>query len=497
MKRREVTLCKEAPQDVRKEMRTKYEKLAAANEEKRRATSAAVAAVQAGGGKRRITDYLEGDAAAAKRDAHEGLALMFAACRIPEITINHPLFVNAMLLVNRAGPGYVPPKRSFIGGAGLVAEAIDCGMERKTGGYVAGILQPVVEEVGPENVVAFSMDGGSNYAVAVQELIAKWPHIQQDPCATHVMDLLQEDVGKMGWAKGVVDRTGEMISFVHNHHWTRAYLRTPELVEGKVLQPLKPAGTRFGTQYIAVSRLCELRSTLNAMVLTDRWEEWAVGSRKEAAETFAARVLDAAWWRTAEFFCKLLTEDVNNLLDEDEQQLSSTDKVQIRRIIKNRWDNNLACAMHVAGRILNPANQEEDIFGSDANFRFSRHLSTSTWRSFGMPKALARRAKVKAGKYSMVKWWQWNGTDAPHLMSLAVRVLSQLVAASPCERGWGTWDAVHTARQNRLGSAKCQNLVFVAHNWNVPPIPEGYNRLDETEVEEEEGKDDVLEDEYA
>ncbi|CAI5519770.1 unnamed protein product, partial [Closterium sp. Naga37s-1] len=186
-------------------MRTKYENLAAANEEKRRATSAAVAAVQAGGGKRRITDYLEGDAAVAKRDADEGLALMFAACRIPEITINHPLFVNAMLLVNRAGPGYVPPKRSFIGGAGLVAvckgieqglmgiktswkktgvtiasdmmtdkcgraqanvllindsgavfkEAIDCGMERKTGGYVAGILQPVVEELGPENVVAF------------------------------------------------------------------------------------------------------------------------------------------------------------------------------------------------------------------------------------------------------------------------------------------------------------------------------------------------------
>ncbi|CAI7920003.1 unnamed protein product [Closterium sp. NIES-54] len=579
MKRREVTLCKEAPQDVRKKMRTKYEKLAAANEEKRRATSAAVAAVQAGSGKRHITDYFEGDAAAAKPDAHEGLALMFAACRIPEITINHPLFVNAMLLVNRAGPGYGPMgiKTSWkktgvtiasdmmkdkcgraqanvllINDSGTVfKEAIDCSMKRKTGGYVAGILQPMVEEVGPENVVAFCMDGGSNYAVAVQELIAKWPHIQQVPCATHVMDLLQEAVGKMGWAKGVVDRTEEMISFVRSHHWTRAYLRTPEL----------------------------LRSTLNAMVLTDRWEEWAVGSRKEAAETFAVRVLDAAWWRTAEFFCKLmklpykairqtdadakgmmgrlydvmlqLSEDVNNLLNEDEQQLSSTDKVQICRIIKNCWDNKLDCAMHAAGRILNPANQEEDIFGSDAECTrdskafINQHVEFLIGHdgkgreegldyllalgdglrafldlkgSFGMPEALAQREKVKAGKYSMVKWWQWNGTDAPYLMSLAVRVLSQPVSASPCERGWGTWDAVHTARRNRLGSAKCQDLVFVAHNWNVvrnwhsradvmpnlvpgigdePSIPEGYNGLDEMEVEEEEGEDDVLEDEYA
>ncbi|CAI5532316.1 unnamed protein product [Closterium sp. Naga37s-1] len=372
-------------------------------------------------------------------------------------------------------------------------EAIDCGMERKTGGYVAGILQPMVEEVGPENVVAFCMDGGSNYAVAVQELIAKWPHIQQVPCATHVMDLLQEAVGKMGWAKGVVDRTGEMISFVRNHH------EDPGVGGGEGAAAAEAGGNT----------------------------EWAVGSRKEAAETFAVRVLDAAWWRTAEFFCKLmklpykamrqtdadakgmmgrlydvmlqLSEDVNNLLNEDEQQLSSTDKVQICRIIKNRWDNNLACAMHVAGRILNPANQEEDIFGSDAECTrdskafINQHVEFLIGHdgkgreegldyllalgdglrafldlkgSFGMPEALAQREKVKAGKYSMVKWWQWNGTDAPHLMSLAVRVLSQPVSASP-------W----------IG--------------DEPSIPEGYNRLDETEVEEEEGEDDVLEDEYA
>ncbi|CAI5980918.1 unnamed protein product [Closterium sp. NIES-64] len=284
--------------------------------------------------------------------------------------MDHPLFINAILLVNRAGNGYVPPRRTFIGGAGLVAvrkgieqglmgiksswkktgvtiasdmmtdkcgraqanvllindsgtvfrEAIDCSMEQKTRGYIAGILQPVVEEVGPENVVAFCMDGGSNYAVAVQELIAKWPHIQQVPCATHVMDLLPEDVGKMGWAKGVVDRTGEMSSFVRNHHWTRAYLRTKELVEGKVLQPLKPAGTRFGTQYIAVSRLqffCKLMQLpYKAMRQTDADANGMMG-----------RLYDVMLQ---------LTEDVNNILDEDEQQLSSADKEKIRSIIKDR-----------------------------------------------------------------------------------------------------------------------------------------------------------------
>ncbi|CAI7867294.1 unnamed protein product [Closterium sp. NIES-54] len=198
----------------------------------------------------------------------------------------------------------------------------DCNMEKKTGGYIVGLLKPVVEEVGAENIVAFCMDGGSNYAA------------------------------------------------------------------------LKPAGTRFGTQYITVSRLCALRNSHTQMVLSDLWKDWAVGDRKKAAEGFAVQVLDAAWWKTAEFFAKLmklpfiamrqtdgstkgmmgrmydimlqLTKDVEALVDADEEQLSSTDKQQIRRILKNRWDTSLACAMHVAGRILNPANQEGDIFGGDA-----------------------------------------------------------------------------------------------------------------------------------
>ncbi|CAI5498656.1 unnamed protein product [Closterium sp. Naga37s-1] len=577
MKRREVTLCKNAPADVRLAMKTKYEKQAAVAEERRRSTEAAIASGTPGGKRSRITNYLAGNAASARCEAHQSLALMFGGCHIPEQIVDHPLFVNAIRDVTRAGENYVPPGRKYIAGSGLQAcrsgiesglvgikaswkkvgvtvasdmmtekngrlqanvflvnnagavlrVCVDCNMEKKIGGYIAGLLKPVVEEVGAENIVAFCTDGGSNYAVACQILVAEWPHIQIVPCATHVLDLLMEDVGKLGWAKGVVDRAGEMSSFVRNHHWTRGYLRTPELVEGTVMQALKPAGTRFGTQYIAVSRLCALRNSLTQMVLSDLWKDWAVGDRKKAAEGFAAQVLDAAWWKTAKFFTKLiklpfiamrqtdgsakgmmgrmydimlqLTEDVEALVDADEEQLSSTDKQQIRRILKNRWDGSLACAMHVAGRILNPASQEEDIFGGDAEctrvFKafLSKHMEFLTVRekeggdecdyflalgdqlryfldlkgSFGMPEAISQREKVKAGTYSMVKWWQWNGTDAPQLSSLAVKVLSQPVSASP----------------------------FVRGNEVEPPIPAGYNIAGDME-EEEEGEDEVLADEY-
>ncbi|CAI5999255.1 unnamed protein product [Closterium sp. NIES-64] len=525
MKRREVVLCKDAPQDVRRAMKAHYEAKTAAADERRRAAAAAVAAVTADGGKRaRITDYLEGDTAARKREADESLALAWAALHIPERHIDHPLMVNALNNVSRAGKDYVPPKRKYVGGAGLVAcrngieaglvgvktswkrtgvtvssdmmtdrrgrpqanillvndsgavfyDCVDCNMEKKTGGYVAGILRPVVEEVGPENVVAFCMDGGSNYAVAVKRLIQEWPHIQDVPCATHVMDLLLEDVGKMGWAKPVVDKGGEISSFVRNHHWTRGYLRTPELVEGKVLEALKPAGTRFGTNYISISRLCAMRGSLTNMVTSEGWKEWAVGDRKKSCDAFAALIHDAAWWKTADFFTALLklpykamrqtdghavgmmgriydvmlqlTEDVGDLLDADEEQLSNADKDQIRKILRDRWDGSLACAMHVAGRILNPANQEEDIFGTDLE-------CTKVFKAF-----ISQYAEFLASRGD-------GGDDACSIL---------------LELGDGL-------------------RAFLDMKGAEPPIPAGYNGLeDEAKGEdEEESDDDILEDEYA
>ncbi|CAI7865262.1 unnamed protein product [Closterium sp. NIES-53] len=571
-------------------MPMKYKAKAAAAAQRRQATSDAIASVTSSGKRSRITDYLETGAEAGKRDAYEALALMFAGCRIPERVAEHPLFINAVRAIRDAVTGYVPPNRRFIGGAGLrmccdnidrglsgvkaswkrtgmtvasdmmtdkngrpqanvflvndsgavFKDIVDCRMETKTGGYVAIILRPVVEEIGPENVVAFCTDGGSNYAVACNQLIAEWPHIQHVPCATHVLDLFMEDVGKMPWAKNVVDPAGDISSFVRNHHWTRGYLRNPEMVGARMLQALKPAGTRFRTQYIVVSRLCELRQSLAQMLM--KLPFFAMRKTDADAKRMMGRMYDTMLQ---------LTEDVGTVVEEDEEQLSYSDKVHIRRLLKNRWDGSFACPMHVAGRILNPANQDEDIFGSDVECtkvfkafitQHAEHLCNHGKEgddgddfgevllelqervrafldmkgSFGMGDAIAQRSLVKEGKYDMVKWWQWHGTDAPKLAALAIKTLSQAVSASPCERGWSTWDGVHTARRNRLGSAKCRDLVFVAHNWNVvrnwhsradvmpgvvlvnmpePPMPEGYNVV-EGDEEEEEGDDVILEDEY-
>ncbi|CAI5998396.1 unnamed protein product [Closterium sp. NIES-64] len=419
MRRCEVHLCTEAPKTARDVVKAVYENKFKAREAKRAAEIAAVGAVNGGSDKKktRMTDFYDDDVACAKQAADEALCLLFAALHISEHHADHPLRRNAVSSIARAGTGYVPPKRRYIGGAGLAkcrqrievalgpiaaswrrdgvtvasdmfsdkagrpqanvllindsgavfVESIDTKMEMKTGGYIAGILRPVIEKVGAENVVALCFDGGSNYAAACKELMTEYPHIEHIPCATHVLDLLMEDIGKMGWAKDIVTRGDTIISFVRNHHFTRGYMRSKLVNGGKGKQVLKPAGTRFDTNYIAINRLCEVRSGLTQMVLSDEWLEWTTAAKRVGADTFKSNILDDTWWTRAEFFTKLmklpfvvmrktdsdakgmmgrlynlmlqLTEDIRDFLDEHAEGVLTRGEVgDIRKIVQGEDD---------------------------------------------------------------------------------------------------------------------------------------------------------------
>ncbi|GJP41112.1 hypothetical protein CLOM_g781 [Closterium sp. NIES-68] len=309
MRRREVRKCEEVGKEEQAAVRAFQTAKVFAREVAHRAEESALDAVS-GRGKRKITDYLSDDAQAAKAAADEAICLLFAGLRLPERHADHPLWRNAVRSIARAGTSYVPPKRDYVGGAGLqlcrkridegltgvmsswkrhgvtiasdmmtdkcgrpqanvmlvndtgavFVESIDCKMEKKTGGYIARLLRPILQKVGVENIVAFCTDGGSNYHSACRLLIAENPRIEHVPCATHVLDLLMEDVGRQAWAKEVVGRASELINYTRSHHWTRQYLRGAE---------------------------------------------WAVGPKKAAAETFHDQIMDKDWWPAAELFKRL------------------------------------------------------------------------------------------------------------------------------------------------------------------------------------------------
>ncbi|CAI5949696.1 unnamed protein product [Closterium sp. NIES-64] len=389
MRRREVHLCTTASKTARDAMKALYESKLKARDAKRAAEIAAVGVVNGRGSdkkKSRKTDFYGDDAACANQAADEAISLFFAALHVPEHHAGHPLWRNvrieaalAPISASWRRDGVTVASDMFSDKAGrpqvnvllindsgaVFVESIDTKMEMKTGGYIAGILRPIIEKVGPENVVTLCFDGGSNYAAACRVLMREYPHIEHIPCATHVLDLLMEDIGKKGWAKDIVTRGDTLISFVRNHHFTRGYMRSPLVNGGKGKQVLKSAGTRFGTNYIAINRLCEVRAGLTQMVLSDEWVEWTPAADRAGADTFKDNILDAAWWTRAEFFAKLmrlpfvvmrktdsdskgmmgrlydfmlqLTEDIRDFLDEHAEVYLTSDEVgDIREIVQDR-----------------------------------------------------------------------------------------------------------------------------------------------------------------
>jgi hypothetical protein len=47
-------------------------------------------------------------------------------------------------------------------------------------------------------------------------------------------------------------------------------------------------------------------------------------------------------------------------------------------------------------------------------------------------------------------WWSSYGYETLELQSFAIKLLSQVIVASACERNWSTFEFIHSKKHNRL-----------------------------------------------
>jgi hypothetical protein len=57
--------------------------------------------------------------------------------------------------------------------------------------------------------------------------------------------------------------------------------------------------------------------------------------------------------------------------------------------------------------------------------------------------------------------------STPALQKLAIRLVSQCVSATGCERNWSTLAFIHTKVRNRLTYEKLHKLVYVNYNLKI------------------------------
>ncbi|GJN06963.1 hypothetical protein PR202_ga24747 [Eleusine coracana subsp. coracana] len=61
-------------------------------------------------------------------------------------------------------------------------------------------------------------------------------------------------------------------------------------------------------------------------------------------------------------------------------------------------------------------------------------------------------------------WWTNYGQDAPLLMNLAMKLLTQPTSSSCCERNWSTYNFIHSVKRNVLTPQRAEDLVFLHSN---------------------------------
>ncbi|CAI5959988.1 unnamed protein product [Closterium sp. NIES-65] len=401
--------------------------------------------------------------------------------------------------------------------APVIVDIVDSKTVKKTGDYLATLIQGAITIVGPKHVVQVVMDNASNNKNAASKLSADYPHIFFTNCAAHCLDLMLHDIGKIPAVKLVLSQVHQVVMMIKGS--ASAVVLFRELFTK--LSLVRPGATRFGTQVIMLGRFLEVKRALRAMVISEEWEDVAVARTEEGMEV-RKLLLDDVFWDCGSAVHRLMTPiyEVLRAVDTRAQVMGqlyclmleatvktnaaaetaaahfikrtglllpkdrSTFLTSIKAIIARRWDAQLHNPLHAIGWLLNPRNQyigevrnDKEIRkevdeviqarGGDVQQRITLAAQVAQFHRgegrLGSDDARwAATTLVEAGRMTEAEWWFLFGGEVQALQDLAVTSLSQPVTSSEVERYWSALARVQRRDRNRLTAKKMTDVTFVA-----------------------------------
>jgi hypothetical protein len=70
------------------------------------------------------------------------------------------------------------------------------------------------------------------------------------PCATHFIDLMLQDMGKLPWIKEIIDSVRSVTKYIYNHTFVLSLMR--RFIGNR--ESVRPAITRFTTSFISLTK---------------------------------------------------------------------------------------------------------------------------------------------------------------------------------------------------------------------------------------------------
>ncbi|XP_039687989.1 uncharacterized protein [Medicago truncatula] len=252
-------------------------------------------------------------------------------------------------------------------------KSVDASGASKTSEMLFKLFKEVVLYIGPENVVHIVTDNAANYVAAGRLLEKEFPGLYWSPCAAHCINLMFQDIGKLPEVKEAVSHATNVTKYIYNHCYPLYLMR--KFTHGREI--LRPAPTRFASNFIALQSILSQKNALRAMVTSQEWTTSAY-AKEAKAKQFVEQVLNTNFWTACADIVKLTEPLVGvlRLVDSEDKpsmgflyrnmykareemvkrfQRNKTKVEPYLKIIDDRWDSQLRKNLHAAGYWLNPS----------------------------------------------------------------------------------------------------------------------------------------------
>nr|XP_029154502.1 uncharacterized protein LOC114927741 [Arachis hypogaea] len=318
-------------------------------------------------------------------------------------------------------------------------KSVDASHISKTAEALFKLLRDVVLFVGPENVVHVVTDNAANYVAAGRLLESEFPRLYWSPCAAHCINLMLQDIGKFVKVTETVSQASMIMKYIYNYCHPLYLMR--QFTGGREI--LRPAPTRFATNFIALQSILAQKDALRAMMTSREWTSSAY-SKEAKAKKFVDQVLDSKFWNQCTDIVKL-TEPLVHVLRIVDSEDRAAMGFLYQAMYKARED--MVKRFQKRKRVVEP-------YLKILDSQFDKHKDTIS------------------GLLDVIERYAYGDADLITKLTSEKRIFKNAEGdfgrySSGCERNWSIFEHIHSKKRNRLEHQKLNDLVYAHYNLRL------------------------------
>lgn len=166
--------------------------------------------------------------------------------------------------------------------------------------YIFNYVDECIEKIGADNVVQIVTNNASKNTGANVMSKSQRPKIFWTSCATHTINLMVEEIGKLKQFAPAITKVKHMTCFLYAHHTTLA----PTRLHTRKRDIVRPGVTRFASAFLTLQSLAAKRKQLTDMCCSETWEN-CKQTRTKKGKVAHSTIMSRAFWKNVSLYIKV------------------------------------------------------------------------------------------------------------------------------------------------------------------------------------------------